>query len=79
MNSLTENIRAALRQPCTSDLLNHYSISSQPADLNTITGAARLLGVTREHLSRVRHGHRHSRSLNHRYAQLTGQPLRKAA
>ena len=47
--------------------------------VRTITDAARALGVTREHLSRVRHGHRQSRSLSHRYAQLTGQTLRKAA
>lgn len=38
--------------------------------VRTITEAARALGVTREHLSRVIHGHRHSRSLTARYSQL---------
>ncbi len=36
----------------------------------TLTAAARLLGVTREHLSRVLHGHRISASLTRRYADL---------
>jgi CRP-like cAMP-binding protein len=36
----------------------------------TIQDAARSLGVTREHLSRVIHGHRESRSLRDRYAAL---------
>jgi len=33
-----------------------------------IAQAAREFGVTREHLSRVLHGHRESRSLTRRYA-----------
>ena len=36
----------------------------------TLTKAAELLGVTREHLSRVRHGRRISRSLTRRYREL---------
>ena len=36
----------------------------------TLTAAARALGVTREHLSRVIHGHRPSRSLTRRYTVL---------
>ena len=38
--------------------------------LRTITESARILGVTREHLSRVLHGHRDSRSLSRRFAEL---------
>lgn len=36
----------------------------------TLTEAAKRLAVTREHLSRVLHGHRQSRSLSRRYAEL---------
>ena len=42
----------------------------KPKLVRTITDAARVLGVTREHLSRVLHGHRQSRSLTRRYAEL---------
>jgi transcriptional regulator with XRE-family HTH domain len=42
----------------------------------TLGEAAQKLGVTREHLSRVLHGHRESRSLTRRFAELQeeGQP-----
>jgi transcriptional regulator with XRE-family HTH domain len=40
----------------------------------TLTAAAKALGVTREHLSRVLHGHRESRSLLRRYAAMTHAP-----
>jgi CRP-like cAMP-binding protein len=46
--------------------------SITPAPL-TITDAARHLGVTREHLSRVIHGHRESRSLRARYSDLVSR------
>ena len=36
----------------------------------TVSAAARKLDVTREHLSRVLHGHRVSRSLTARYQEL---------
>ena len=41
--------------------------SVKPKSIITTTDAARTLGVTREHLSRVLHGHRQSRSLSSRY------------
>ena len=47
--------------------------TTNPAPL-TITDAARHLGVTREHLSRVIHGHRESRSLWARFSALVSQP-----
>jgi hypothetical protein len=47
--------------------------SINPAPL-TITDAARHLGVTREHLSRVLHGHRESRSLRARFTALVSIP-----
>jgi hypothetical protein len=40
----------------------------------TLTAAAKALGVTREHLSRVLHGHRQSRRLLQRYAALSHPP-----
>ena len=44
----------------------------------TLTAAAKALGVTREHLSRVLHGHRQSRRLLQRYAAIAQhQPSRK--
>ena len=41
--------------------------------VRTITESAKILGVTREHLSRVLHGHRDSRSLTSRYNNLQSQ------
>ena len=41
-----------------------------------MTAAARELGVTREHLSRVLHGHRVSASLLRRYAALSPSPAK---
>lgn len=43
-------------------------------EASTLTAAAAALGVTREHLSRVIHGHRQSRSLLRRYAALSDTP-----
>lgn len=40
----------------------------------TLTAAAKMLGVTREHLSRVLHGHRQSRRLLQRYAVMATSP-----
>ena len=37
----------------------------------SLTAAAQKLGVTREHLSRVLHGHRVSKSLCRRFAELS--------
>jgi hypothetical protein len=41
-----------------------------PADLLTVTKAAKKLGVSRGHLSYVLHGHRESRPLLRRYRAL---------
>ncbi|MEI7911128.1 MAG: helix-turn-helix domain-containing protein [Verrucomicrobiota bacterium] len=40
----------------------------------SLTAAAKALGVTREHLSRVLHGHRVSASLSRRFAELSNPP-----
>jgi hypothetical protein len=44
----------------------------------TVGEAAERLGRTREHLSRVLHGHRPSRSLTRRYASLVKEFLAEA-
>lgn len=45
----------------------------KPKTIRTITDAARAMGVSREHLSRVLHGHRQSRSLTSRYRLLQAE------
>jgi len=54
--------------------VTRHSVKSKPEKVTikrvTISSKARQLGVTREHLSRVLHGHRQSRSLMRRYLQL---------
>ena len=50
-----------------------HSIPTHKPKALTTAAAARILGVTREHLSRVLHGHRESRSLRRRYADLAEQ------
>lgn len=47
-------------------------VDASPAESGGLylTDAARTLGVSREHLSRVLHGHRQSRSLTKRFTSL---------
>lgn len=60
---------------CLHAATSHGHKTSQPKAPRssgiTLTESARKLGVTREHLSRVLHGHRISASLRRRYEALT--------
>lgn len=59
---------AVTRHNKTSELRN--ARRSKGKMKTTVTAAAIQLGVSREHLSRVLHGHRESRSLQSRYRNL---------
>lgn len=63
-----------LEPPCSSKTVTRHSVNSKPKKVTSkrvsIASKARQLGVTREHLSRVIHGHRISRRLMERFRLL---------